>query len=226
MKPLLQANLESKVSDELRIKASLEIYPGESLIVMGPSGSGKTTLLKLLSLLRIPDRGYIAFQGERVFNGESSIPIGKLIRYRRRAPLITQIPTLIPDTVEANLLLPFDLKTSSKAKLLARAKELLKEFGFPSIDSLLLKDATKLSVGEAQRVCIVRALLLDPSLIMLDEPTANLDEGSKGKVLGKLSELMREGISLIIVTHDQEVLRYIPSSKVFQLKGGELLETS
>jgi putative ABC transport system ATP-binding protein len=177
---------------------SLRIERGEMVAIMGPSGSGKSTLLHLLGALETPTGGTIALGGRR-FEGLGEREL-TLLR-RETIGFVFQFFNLLPAlSAEENVVLPALIAGLRDAATRARAVELLDRVGLgPRRDHL----PAELSGGEQQRVSIARALLLEPELVLADEPTGNLDSRSGSEVLALLGELNREeGHTIVMVTHD------------------------
>ncbi|NDV20346.1 ATP-binding cassette domain-containing protein [Pseudodesulfovibrio sp. JC047] len=177
--------------------ASLTFEQGAFFLVRGPSGSGKSTLLRILCRLEEIQSGSIHYKDHDI----TDIPPASL---RRCVAYVQQMPTLLPGTVRDNLLLPFtfqsnkDLCPPSDLELSA----LLESFLLSGVT--LDSEADRLSVGQSQRICLIRSLLLRPEVILLDEPTASLDPESARVVLNKAAELSREGITVIMISHSEE----------------------
>jgi putative ABC transport system ATP-binding protein len=176
--------------------ASLTIESTSYALVRGPSGAGKSTLLRLLCLLEEPQSGQILFSGTSI----TDIPPAEL---RRTMAYVQQMPTLLEGSVRDNLLLPFSFKSNenltppSDADLEAYLAKFL-------LDGVTLEArANTLSVGQSQRVCLIRSLLLHPKAILMDEPTASLDADSARVVLDKASELSQEGMTVIMISHSE-----------------------
>ena len=166
--------------------------------VLGPSGSGKSTLLRLLDRLADPDRGTVRFRGEDV---RALDPLA----LRRRAVLVPQLPAPTPGTVADNVCYGARLRGEDTDP--ARPLELA-GLG-PDYAG---REASRLSVGEQQRVMLARALALEPEVLLLDEPTAALDPGARGAVEDALAGLA--GMSLVVVTHDRSQAERLASSVV------------
>ena len=147
-------------------------------VIVGPSGAGKTTLLRLLNRLDDPDRGCVLFDGRDVRELD-------VLELRRRVQLVGQIPVTFPGTVADNL---------------DGAVELLDRVGLPPL--LADREADRLSVGEAQRMCLARALARHPDVLALDEPTSALDTGSKGGIERLIRGLADDGLTVVMVTHE------------------------
>jgi putative ABC transport system ATP-binding protein len=180
---------------------SIEIARGEMLAIMGPSGSGKSTLLHLLGALETPSAGAIALAGRRY----EGLGDGELTALRRETiGFVFQFFNLLPTlTAEENVMLPALIAGRGDDAMRARAAELLRRVGLSARADHL---PSELSGGEQQRVSIARALLMQPELVLADEPTGNLDSHSSAEVLELLSELNRdEGHTIVMVTHDPSV---------------------
>jgi len=177
---------------------TVQIADGEMVAIMGPSGSGKSTLLHLLGALDTPTYGEIALGGRR-YDGLGD---GELTRLRRdRIGFVFQFFNLLPTlTAEENVLLPALIAGRRDATARERARGLLDRVGLGERGDHL---PGELSGGEQQRVSIARALLMEPQLVLADEPTGNLDSRASEQVLALLRELNRaEGQTVVIVTHD------------------------
>jgi len=176
----------------------LEVRRGEMVAIMGPSGSGKSTLLHLIGALDTPTRGSVSI-GRRRFDGLSDV---ELTRLRRDGiGFVFQFYNLLPAlTAEENVLLPALIAGRRDQAVRDRASELLARVGLEDRADHL---PGELSGGEQQRVSIARALLMDPELVLADEPTGNLDSTSSAEVLGLLRKLNRtDGHTIVLVTHD------------------------
>lgn len=179
-------------------EASLVIEQGSYVLVHGASGSGKSTLLRLLCLLEEVQSGQILFNGQPITD---MVPTD----LRRKVAYVQQLPTLLPGTVGENLTLAFRFKANVE---LEQPDELeLDEY----LQSFLLKGVSvgskgdSLSVGQSQRICLIRSLLLKPEVVLMDEPTASLDMDSAMVVLDKAAELSANGITVIMISHSQDI---------------------
>ena len=183
-------------------KVSLEIHPGEWLAVMGPSGSGKTTLLNLLGGLDVPDEGRIVVHGVDL----SALSRPERIRYRRESVgLVFQQFHLIPYlTALENVMLAQYLHSMADEPEAAQALESV------GLGDRLQHLPAALSGGEKQRVCIARALINQPALVLADEPTGALDVATGAAVLDLLAELNRDGTTIALITHDHDVAARVP----------------
>jgi putative ABC transport system ATP-binding protein len=197
---------------------SVTFYKGEFVAILGKSGSGKTTLLNLISGIDVADEGEIYLNGWNL----SSLNDMKRTLYRRQnIGFIFQFFNLIPTlTVWENVALPLELNGMLDKKGIQRGEQLLEAVG------LLDRRSTfpdLLSGGEQQRVAIARALVHNPSLVLADEPTGNLDEERGRQVLDLIDELTRSsGKNLILVTHNPEAASY--ADRILILQDGKLLE--
>ncbi|HMD80991.1 MAG TPA: ABC transporter ATP-binding protein [Anaerolineales bacterium] len=178
--------------DVLRIDA-LDIPRGETLVVVGPNGAGKSTLLLALGHLLEPARGEI------LFDGQSILKLNEL-EYRRRISFVFQDPLLLDMTVEQNIALGLKFRSTPRAEVQERVGRWIKQLG---IESLAKRRAGQLSGGEAQRVSLARAFILEPELLLLDEPFSSLDPPTRSKLLEDLSALLLENHrTAIFVTHN------------------------
>jgi len=193
--------------DEMEIpalkKLSIEVEKGEFVAIMGPSGCGKSTLLNILGMLDEPDEGSYFFNGFEVTH----------IKERRRADLrkdnigfLFQNFNLIDDlTVFENVELPMIYKGLPGSERVKRAEEVLDEL---QIIQRRKSYPQQLSGGQQQRVALARAVVNKPRLILADEPTANLDIGNGSEVMGLLTDLNKQGITIIMVTHSEHDAQY------------------
>jgi putative ABC transport system ATP-binding protein len=178
----------------------LTIEPGEYISIMGPSGSGKSTLLNVLGLLDRPNEGTYRLQGEDV----SQLDDDALAEHRQRhIGFIFQFFHLIPRlTALENVELPLVLSGVAPRERRERATAVLASVGLkPRLDHR----PDQLSGGERQRVAIARAIIMQPAFLLADEPTGNLDSRSGGEIMQIIEQLNRDGIALLIVTHDPAI---------------------
>jgi putative ABC transport system ATP-binding protein len=194
----------------------LKVAAGELVAVVGPSGAGKSTLLNLLGLLEPPDAGDVWYGEERV----SAWPRRAQSRARGRwVGFVFQTFMLLPGlTVLDNVLLPARYRGALTPAVRARALELLETFGI--LDRQRHYPA-ELSGGEQQRVAFCRAVLLDPPILLADEPTGNLDEAHARVILDALRARAAAGGAVVVVTHRPELAR--EASAVYRLEGGRLV---
>ncbi len=196
----------------------LEIQANTFTVVMGPSGSGKSTLLYLLGGLDRATAGEIAIDGERL----TSMDENALALFRRRTMgFVFQSFNLIPSmTALDNVAFPMQFAGISSAQRVQRAQGLLTQVG---LEQRAGHRPSELSGGQQQRVAIARALVNDPSLILADEPTGNLDTSSGVTVMHLLSDLHRSGRTVLVVTHDPRMMRFA-THKIFLLDGKQVTE--
>ncbi|GAB6188482.1 ABC transporter ATP-binding protein [Marinitoga arctica] len=208
---------------EVKVKAldgiNFKIKKGEFVIIMGPSGSGKSTTLHIMGCLDIPTSGEVYIDSIKV----SDLDDNKLAKVRRdKIGFVFQQFNLLPRmTALENVELPMIYKGIPHIKRKKRAKELLELVG---LGDRLHHKPTQLSGGQMQRVAIARALANDPSYILADEPTGNLDSKSGEEVLKIFKELNNKGMTVIIVTHDPE-LEELGNHNIF-LKDGKIQKES
>jgi putative ABC transport system ATP-binding protein len=180
---------------------SIDVKPGELVVIMGPSGSGKTTLVSMLGALLSPDSGTITFEGAEIA-GLDEAGLAE-VRARKIGFIFQSFNLLEALTVEQNVLFPASLVPGGLEAARPRAERLLEQLGMTSRRSALPKT---LSGGEQQRVAIARALINEPRLILADEPTGNLDSQSGQEVTMVLHDVARDrGCSVVLVTHDPRV---------------------
>ena len=194
-----------------------EIKQGEKLVVIGPSGSGKSTFLRCLNRLEEPTGGHIFFDGVDITSKDCDIN-----QMRRRMGMVFQQFNLFPHkTIMQNITLaPVHHKLMSKKEAEARAAELLKRVG-------LLEKAnaypSQLSGGQKQRIAIVRALAMNPEVMLFDEPTSALDPEMVGGVLQVMKDLAAEGMTMVVVTHEMGFAREV-SDRVMFMDDGRIIE--
>ncbi|MFN2217646.1 MAG: ABC transporter ATP-binding protein [Anaerolineae bacterium] len=192
---------------------SLEIEQGEFLTIMGPSGSGKSTLMNLLGCLDSPTEGSYRLQGQDV----SHLTDRQLAHIRNREiGFVFQQFNLLPRTTALRQVeLPLIYGGASLGERRERARAALEAVG---LEDRMGHRPDELSGGQQQRVAIARALVTEPSIILADEPTGNLDTKSGDEVLGIFQELNEQGITVIFVTHDPEIAAY--SRRVIHIRDG------
>ncbi len=194
-----------------------EIKKGEVVVIVGPSGSGKSTFLRSLNLLEIPTSGKIYFDGNDITDKKSDINV-----HRQRMGMVFQHFNLFPNmNVLKNMTkAPITLLGKSKEEAESKALELLERVG--------LKDRadaypSQLSGGQKQRVAIVRALAMNPEVILFDEPTSALDPEMVGEVLDVMKQLANEGMTMVVVTHEMGFAREVASRVIF-IDDGVIME--
>lgn len=181
-------------------RISLTIEPGEYLSIMGPSGSGKSTLLNTLGLLDTPDSGIYLLEGQDV----TSLSDSQLAATRSRTiGFIFQFFHLIPRlTAQQNIELPLLLAGVPRRERSQRSAPLIEAFGLAARRH---HKPDELSGGQRQRVAIARAVINRPAVLLADEPTGNLDRHSGGEIIELMEQLNRDGLTLVVVTHDPEI---------------------
>lgn len=189
---------------------SLEIRRGEILGIMGPSGAGKSTLLRLLNFLEPPTSGSITFKGQAL-NGSTRPPLA----LRRKVAMVFQEPVLLSTTVEGNV--AYGLSIRGEREIKRRVSEAIKLVG---LEQLTHAQARTLSGGEAQRAALARAMVIEPEVLLLDEPTANLDPHNVALIEGLISAFNRErGTTIVLVTHNVFQARRLAHRALLLLEG-------
>ncbi|HHU48632.1 MAG: amino acid ABC transporter ATP-binding protein [Caldicoprobacterales bacterium] len=192
---------------------SNEIHKGEVVCVIGPSGSGKSTFLRCLNLLEEPTSGEVFIDG--VSLTEHGKDINKL---RQKVGMVFQQFNLFPhmNVMENITLAPVKLKGMSKEEASEKAVMLLRKVGLPDKD---YEYPNKLSGGQKQRVAIARALAMDPEIMLFDEPTSALDPEMVGEVLSAMKQLVVEGMTMVVVTHEMGFAREVGDRILFMDEG-------
>ena len=202
---------------------STDIHPGDVCVVIGPSGSGKSTFLRSLNLLEEPTGGSIVFEGIDITKKKYKDENGKTVRLdvdklRQKMGMVFQHFNLFPHmTILENMTLaPIKVKGMSKEEAEKKALELLDRVG--------LKDRAdaypiQLSGGQKQRVAIVRALAMEPDVMLFDEPTSALDPEMVGEVLDVMKKLAEEGMTMVVVTHEMGFAREVGNRVLFMADG-------
>lgn len=196
---------------------SEHIHPGEKVVVIGPSGSGKSTFLRCLNLLEIPTKGSITFDGTEITDPKVDID-----RIRRQMGMVFQHFNLFPNmTIRKNITLaPVQTGLMKQAQADQQAMELLRRVGLEDkADSY----PNQLSGGQKQRIAIVRALAMNPKVMLFDEPTSALDPEMVGEVLAVMKELAETGMTMVVVTHEMGFAREV-GNRVLFMDDGKVLE--
>ena len=190
-----------------------DIKKGEVVVVIGPSGSGKSTLLRSLNLLEVPTEGKIYFEDVDITDKKTDINV-----HRQKMGMVFQHFNLFPHmTVLKNMILaPIKLLKKEKAAATEKAMELLKIVG---LDDRADAYPNQLSGGQKQRVAIVRALCMEPDVMLFDEPTSALDPEMVGEVLDVMKKLANEGMTMVCVTHEMGFAREVASRVIFMDEG-------
>ncbi len=210
-----------------RIKAldgvTVDINRGDVMVVIGPSGSGKSTFLRSLNLLEVPTAGRIVFEGVDITQKRG--PDGKKLNidlHRQKMGMVFQHFNLFPHkTILQNMTLaPVEVKKVPQEQAEKKAMELLDRVGLADrADAYPIQ----LSGGQKQRVAIVRALAMEPDVMLFDEPTSALDPEMVGEVLDVMKKLAREGMTMVVVTHEMGFAREV-GNRVLFMADGKLLE--
>ncbi len=203
---------------EILTGADLELHRGETLAVVGPSGIGKSTLLHLLGTLDRPDSGELVFEGKKVFAFDDVA----LAKFRNQSiGFVFQFHHLLPEfTALENAMMPALIQGMPKAAAARAAEAILDRVG---LSHRLKHKITEMSGGEQQRVALARALVLQPRLLLADEPTGNLDETNSREVHALLNELNRDlGMTLVVVTHNMRLAARM--SRRITLSEGKLID--
>ncbi|MGN1421333.1 MAG: amino acid ABC transporter ATP-binding protein [Eubacterium sp.] len=211
-------NLEKSFGDNHVLKGiDYEIKVGEKIVVIGPSGSGKSTFLRCLNLLEEPTGGEIYFEGQCITDKKCDVD-----RVRQKMGMVFQHFNLFNNlTIKKNITLaPVKLKKMSKDEADAKAMELLKKVG---LEDKADAYPSQLSGGQKQRVAIVRALAMNPDVMLFDEPTSALDPEMVGEVLGVMEDLAKQGMTMVVVTHEMGFARKV-ADKVLFMDGGYIVE--
>jgi tungstate transport system ATP-binding protein len=194
--------------------ASLEVYAGDVLVLIGPNGAGKSTLLRVMGMLQRPDHGELLFRGTNVLNGNA-------LELRRRVATVFQEPLLLNARVDQNAALGLKLRGLTSGEIHQRLAPWLERLG---ITHLAARSARTLSGGEAQRTSLARALVLEPELLLLDEPFSALDPSSRESLLRDFQRIVKETeITTVFVTHDRHEA-FTLANRVGVLNQGHLLQ--
>ena len=196
---------------------STEIKKGEVVVVIGPSGSGKSTFLRCLNLLEVPTGGQIIFEGTDITDPKSNINL-----HRQKMGMVFQHFNLFSNlTVLKNMTLaPTKLLKKSKEEAQEKAMELLRRVG---LEDRANAYPSQLSGGQKQRIAIVRALCMEPQVMLFDEPTSALDPEMVGEVLEVMKQLAEEGMTMVVVTHEMGFAREV-GSRIMFMDYGKLIE--
>ncbi len=202
---------------------SLDVYKGDVVVIIGPSGSGKSTFLRSLNLLEVPTSGEIIFEGVDITKKKVPDEKGHMVRmdldqHRQRMGMVFQHFNLFPHkTIIQNMTLaPVTLKKMTEAEAVEKAKKLLERVGLADrADAYPIQ----LSGGQKQRIAIVRALMMEPEIMLFDEPTSALDPEMIGEVLAVMKDLAKEGTTMVVVTHEMGFAREVGNRVVFMADG-------
>ena len=188
---------------------STEIKSGEVVVIVGPSGSGKSTFLRSLNLLEMPTSGTITFEGMNITDKKTDIN-----KYRQKIGMVFQHFNLFPHkTILENLTLaPIKLLNKPKEEAEKEARALFQRVGLEEKENAY---PAQLSGGQKQRIAIVRSLAMHPEVMLFDEPTSALDPEMVGEVLNVMGDLAKEGMTMVIVTHEMGFAREVGTRMLF-----------
>ena len=194
-----------------------DIRKGEVVVVIGPSGSGKSTFLRCLNLLEVPTGGTITFEGTDITDPKCNINL-----HRQKMGMVFQHFNLFPHmTLLKNMTIaPMKLLHKSQSEAEAKAMELLERVGLADRAGAY---PSQLSGGQKQRIAIVRALCMEPDVMLFDEPTSALDPEMVGEVLDVMKQLARDGMTMVVVTHEMGFAREV-GDRVLFMADGKLIE--
>jgi len=218
-KPLIQVKNLNKIfgTNHVLHDVTENIYKGEKMVIIGPSGSGKSTFLRSLNLLETPTSGEIWYDGELITDPKCNVDM-----IRQRMGMVFQHFNLFPHlTIQQNITLaPLKLKLMTAEEANENALRLLRRVGLPE-----KADAYpgSLSGGQKQRIAIVRALAMNPEVMLFDEPTSALDPEMVGEVLDVMRELADDGMTMVVVTHEMGFAREV-GTRILIMDGGSIIE--
>ena len=218
-KPLIQVQRLRKCFDEIEVlkDISVDIHKGDVVCVIGPSGSGKSTFLRCLNRLEEPTDGKIFFEGIDITDPKTDIDL-----HRQKMGMVFQQFNLFPHmTIMKNLTIaPMKLQGRSQSEAEGQAKRLLERVGLADRAESY---PSQLSGGQKQRIAIVRALCMNPDVMLFDEPTSALDPEMVGEVLNVMRDLAEEKMTMVVVTHEMGFAREV-ASRVLFMDDGYFLE--
>ena len=211
-------NLSKSFGDHLVLDdISEHIYPGDKVVIIGPSGSGKSTFLRSLNLLEEPSGGSITFDGVEITSPKTDID-----KVRRQMGMVFQHFNLFPNmTIKKNITLaPVRTGLMTQAQADEKAIQLLRRVG---LEEKADAYPNQLSGGQKQRIAIVRALAMNPKVMLFDEPTSALDPEMVGEVLAVMKELAADGMTMVVVTHEMGFAREV-GNRILFMDGGKIVE--
>ena len=212
---MIKVNHLSKAFGDLEVlrDINMEVSEGEVVCIIGPSGSGKSTFLRCINQLETPTSGEVLYKGENICDSKADIR-----KFREEVGMVFQRFNLLPlKTVLGNVTMaPVLTKHRNKAEAKEIGMELLKKVGLESKAHVM---PSTLSGGQQQRVAIARALAMEPAALLFDEPTSALDPELVGEVLNVMKDLAKEGMTMIVVTHEMAFARDVADRVIFMADG-------
>lgn len=219
MNPIIEVTHLSKSfgSNTVLRDISMTVNKQEVVVIIGPSGSGKSTLLRCLNLLEQPQTGDIRIEGRSLMDKNTDIR-----EIRAEVGMVFQQFNLFPHlkVIDNIALAPINVKKQQADQSQAKAKELLAKVGLPEKADAYPRS---LSGGQSQRVAIARALAMEPKILLFDEPTSALDPEMVGEVLAVMKDLAKEGMTMVVVTHEMGFAREVGDRVIF-MEGGVIVE--
>ena len=188
---------------------NLNVSEKDIVVIIGPSGSGKSTLLRVINELEKPNKGQIIFEGKAVTNvDEKKKKVGMVFQHFNLFPHLTVLDNLI--------LAPVKLKIKNKEDAIIEARKLLKDVGLSDKENTY---PSNLSGGQKQRIAIIRTLMMGPKIILFDEPTSALDPEMVEEVLELMKKLAKDGMTMIVVSHEMKFAREVATKMIFMVDG-------
>ena len=215
---IITKNLKKSFGNHVVLNGINEtIQKGEKVVIIGPSGSGKSTFLRCLNLLETPTEGEVWFEGNNITNSKTDIN-----KLRQKMGMVFQQFNLFPHlTVQKNITLaPVKLGLMTQEEADKKAKELLSRIG---LEDKAMAYPRQLSGGQKQRIAIIRALAMNPDVMLFDEPTSALDPEMVGEVLELMKELAEDGMTMVVVTHEMGFAREV-ANRVLFIDQGQIQE--
>ena len=195
---------------------NLDIHRGDMILLHGPTGAGKTTLLRLLYFDVLPQDGSVLFRGKNIAGLSSS----EIAQERGHIGVVFQDAKLIPHyNILDNVMIPLRIAGITKAQAILQAVEVMSELGISYVRDKMPRD---LSGGERSLTAFARAIVHKPSVLIADEPTANLDEGTAQTIISAMQRLSQKGTTIILSTHNAATVRELPLARIIRLHDGSI----